>query len=182
MRKKKTIFMPSAYYKSIADLPIEAYKQAGYSCIFLDIDNTLMPHGRMHADEAAKLAVKRLQQAKFTVYIFSNAVRERLENISRELQIDYVKQAKKPSARALLAFMQAHGIAKEASLVIGDQLITDIWAANKAEVDSILIKPISTKELWHIRLKRKLEAYISKKYGFERYFDWILLEKKPKMR
>lgn len=181
-KKAKSSFVPSAFYKAIADVPFETYAQTGYRYIFLDIDNTLMPHGSMHADQVAKDIIKRLQKANFTVYIFSNATHERLETIANELAIDYVENPKKPSAKQLLAFMQKHNIDPNVSLVVGDQLITDIWAANKASLHSVWLEPISKKELWHIRLKRKIEAYISKKYKFRHYFDLILLEKKPKIR
>lgn len=179
---KRLMFMPSAYYKALQDVPFADYYMQGYRYLFVDIDNTLMPHGSMHATEAAQMLIKQLQSANFQVILFSNAVQERLGTIAKELGVNYIKQANKPAAKKLLAYIRQESLVKDRCLIVGDQLITDVWAANKAGINSIWLEPISSKELWHIRLKRRLEAYLSKKYGFERHFDWILLEKKPKMR
>jgi hypothetical protein len=46
--------------------------------------------------------------------------------------------------------------------MIGDQLLTDIWAARRAGVKSILVEPRSAQESGHIRIKRLIERIILK--------------------
>ncbi|KXB39133.1 YqeG family HAD IIIA-type phosphatase [Amygdalobacter nucleatus] len=179
---KQAMFMPSAFYKQINDVPVEDYYALGYRYVFVDIDNTLMPHGELKANSEARQAVQRFKSAGFTVYLFSNATNARLTAISRDLNVNYVEKANKPALKPLLSFITKHNLARNTCIIIGDQLITDIWTANKAKVESVWLEPISAKELWHIRLKRGIEALLRKKYAITTHFDWILLVKKPKMR
>ena len=52
----------------------------------------------------------------------------------------------------------------EQALFVGDQLFTDIWGANRAHIDSILVDPIHPKEEIQIVLKRRLEWAVLKAY------------------
>ena len=55
-------------------------------------------------------------------------------------------------------------IDKEYAIFIGDQMFTDIAGANAASIKSILVRPLSKKEPFHIKLKRMMEAPIKKTY------------------
>ena len=59
------------------------------------------------------------------------------------------------------------------TLVIGDQIITDIWGANLTGLPSILVDPINRHEEIQIVLKRILEWPVRKvyrsRYGMNRY-------------
>ena len=46
----------------------------------------------------------------------------------------------------------------------GDQIFTDVLGANRCKIFSILVNPISKKDLWMTRLKRPLEELVIKSY------------------
>ena len=47
---------------------------------------------------------------------------------------------------------------KDKVIVIGDQLMTDIWAANRFGVYNILVNPLKKKtEKWYTKINRKTE-------------------------
>ena len=50
------------------------------------------------------------------------------------------------------------------SLFIGDQLFTDVYGANRADMYTILVKPIHPKEEIQIVLKRYLEKIVLWEY------------------
>ena len=50
-------------------------------------------------------------------------------------------------------------------LIIGDQLLTDIWAANRAGTKSLLVRPLYQMEALNVRLKRLIEQWLIKRYG-----------------
>ena len=52
----------------------------------------------------------------------------------------------------------------ENTIFVGDQLFTDIWGANQANIYSILVNPINPKEEIQIVLKRILEKPILHSY------------------
>jgi len=42
-------------------------------------------------------------------------------------------------------------------VLIGDQLYTDVWSGNFAGVDTILVKPQATQDLWYTKIFRIFE-------------------------
>ena len=75
-----------------------------------------------------------------------------------ELGVPYVHKAGKPSAGGYRKAMELYGAAPSETLFFGDQIFTDIWGANRAGIDSVLVKPVdkSTDEI-QIVFKRFLE-------------------------
>jgi len=45
-------------------------------------------------------------------------------------------------------------------VMVGDQLFTDIRGANRLGIYSILVSPLSNRELFHTRIKRRFEKMI----------------------
>ena len=43
------------------------------------------------------------------------------------------------------------------SIMIGDQLYTDVWGGNLAGVDTVLVKPQTTVDLWYTQISRIFE-------------------------
>ena len=82
---------------------------------------------------------------------------------NKDIQVDYVYNAHKPSTRNYLRAMEIMGTDRRSSVFIGDQLFTDVWGAKRAGIPNILVKPIHPKEEIQIVLKRYLEklCYIS---------------------
>jgi len=46
------------------------------------------------------------------------------------------------------------------SVMVGDQLFTDILGAKRLGIHAILVSPLSDKELPHTRIKRWLERFL----------------------
>ena len=47
--------------------------------------------------------------------------------------------------------------AHDEAVLIGDQLYTDVWSGNFAGVDTILVKPQATQDLWYTQIFRIFE-------------------------
>jgi hypothetical protein len=56
------------------------------------------------------------------------------------------------------------GTAKENTIFIGDQILTDVWAAHNAGIRAILVPPINDRKDPLTKFKRVLEKPILKKY------------------
>ena len=48
--------------------------------------------------------------------------------------------------------------------VIGDQVMTDVWGANRSGMYSILVEPINENDIWVTKINRMFERRILKKY------------------
>ncbi len=56
--------------------------------------------------------------------------------------------------------MRELGTDADSSVMVGDQLFTDIRGANRLGIYSILVSPLSNRELFHTRIKRRFEKMI----------------------
>ena len=79
---------------------------------------------------------------------------------NRDIKVDYVYDAHKPSTKNYVKAMEIMGTDRSDSLFIGDQLFTDVYGANRAGIYGILVKPMNPKEEIQIVLKRYLEAVV----------------------
>ena len=63
----------------------------------------------------------------------------------------------KPAPFALKAGLKRLGATANEAVLIGDQLYTDVWSGNLAGVDTILVKPQATQDLWYTQIFRIFE-------------------------
>ena len=73
-------------------------------------------------------------------------------------------KAGKPFKKNLLRAMNDIETDREHTIFIGDQILTDVWAAHNAGIRAILVPPINDKKDLFTKFKRLLEKPILKKY------------------
>lgn len=153
------MFFPDRYVASTYVIEFEKLYEEGYRGLIFDIDNTLVPHGAP-ADERAVELFARLKRIGFQCCLISNNQEPRVKMFNKDIQVDYVYDAHKPSAKNYVKAMEIMGTDKSNTLFIGDQLFTDVWGAKRAGITNILVKPIHPKEEIQIVLKRYLEKIV----------------------
>ena len=100
----------------------------------------------------------------------SNNQKERVEPFAIAVKSSFICNAHKPSRTNYLLAVKEMGIRIDETIFVGDQLFTDIYGANRSNIESILVDPIHKKEEIQIVMKRKLEKIVlffynkSKKY------------------
>ena len=154
---------PNEYYNSTYSIDFAKYYNLGYRGLILDIDNTLVPHNAMH-DERSKKLFKELKELGFKFCFVSNNKEPRVKKFSDAVEGQYVYKASKPLTKGFRQAMGKMGTKPENTLFVGDQLFTDIWGANNANLHSVLVNQIDKKEEIQIVLKRILEKPILKLY------------------
>ena len=111
--------------------------------------------------------VKKAKEEGFEVCILSNSNNlQKLNPISETLGIDYISFAKKPAKSGYLRAVEKLKLAPNEIAMIGDQVLTDVWGANRCGLFSIYVKPINKKEFWYTAWKRPIEAMILKHFGY----------------
>ena len=68
-----------------------------------------------------------------------------------------ISKAKKPFAGGVKKAMAALGTDITNTIFIGDQILTDVWAAHNAGIKAILVPPIKDRTDLFTRFKRVLE-------------------------
>lgn len=153
------MFFPDRYVASTYVIDFEKLYENGYRGLIFDIDNTLVPHGAP-VDERAEKLFERLKKIGFQCCLISNNQEPRVKMFNKNIQVAYVYDAHKPSTKNYKKAMEIMGTDTENTVFIGDQLFTDVWGAKRANIPSILVKPIHPKEEIQIVFKRYLERIV----------------------
>ncbi|MFR6560980.1 MAG: HAD hydrolase-like protein [Eubacterium ventriosum] len=72
----------------------------------------------------------------------------------------YIFDAHKPSTENYRKAMELMRTTPKNTLFLGDQIFTDIWGANRAGVQTVMLKKIDKKEEIQIVLKRIPEKFV----------------------
>ena len=166
------VVVPTIYKKTIFDIDYDALKKSGIKCLIFDLDNTLTKiDNNIPSEETVKL-IKKLKK-DFTIYILTNNNnKERLDEVSKNLDLPYVSFALKPSK---IGFWKV--IKKEETCVIGDQIVTDIIGGNRVKATTVLVDPLGVKDLkitsFNRFVEKKIIKRLEKKNKFKKgeYYD-----------
>ncbi len=130
----------AARYDQFTALRLE---ELGVRLLLSDLDFTLAPKSVARPDEALRAWIGELQAAGITVMIVSNnRSGHRVTEFCGDLGIDFQGRAGKPSPRGLLSAMELSGAAPEETAMLGDKLLTDVLAARRAGVLSLMVEPL----------------------------------------
>lgn len=165
-------FIPNMYVKNIFEIDYKKLKDRDIKVLLFDFDNTIIEKGNNVIDKKTLKFLNSLK-SNFIIYVVSNSLnKSKLNLVCSKLDLPYIGNARKPfkSGYKKLKFKS---IKNEQIAMIGDQLITDVWGANKMGYFSILIDPITNNEHIWTKVNRVFERVIQKKNHIERgkYYD-----------
>ncbi|MFW6282134.1 MAG: YqeG family HAD IIIA-type phosphatase [bacterium] len=156
---------PDQYYRDIFEIDLDLLKKTGIKGLICDIDNTIVPW----SEESVILEVanwfEKINEEGFKICLVSNGTDRRVKFFSEELKLPAVGQAIKPAKRAFKIAQKILELEKEEIAVIGDQIFTDVYGGNRMGYTTILVDPLSDKELKSTRLMRSIEKLIFKGRG-----------------
>ncbi|HIU35463.1 MAG TPA: YqeG family HAD IIIA-type phosphatase [Candidatus Fimenecus excrementigallinarum] len=174
---KTALLMPKYRFKSVLDVRPEDLRKMGARAVGLDIDNTLAPDGTMKFLAGAEQWVREIQAAGFPVILISNGTILRVAPIAKRFSLPYVSLSMKPRPRGLLRAAKRLGVPVTQLAMLGDQLFSDVLAANRCGAIAVRIDPIPMKSLYPLYYKWKekreqpiLEAF-EKLHGYGVYED-----------
>ena len=158
------ILYPDYYCNKITDISVELLKSKNIKGLILDIDNTLIDFD-LNILQGAKDWVNNIKANGIKCIILSNTNKiDKVKKVAENLDLPYIYFAKKPLKGGFRKAKIALGLENEYVAAIGDQIFTDVLGANRCNMFSILVNPISKKDLWMTRLKRPLEEIVVKSY------------------
>jgi len=153
-------FVPDRRVASFDDIEPTQLKQQGFKGIIADLDNTLVAAETGQATPELEKWLKQLKNDGFQVMIVSNNCRRRVAQVADALNIPYISRARKPARRAFLQALVQLRLKPDETVMVGDQLLTDIYGGKRLGLYTILVQPISPVEKWTTRLNRCLEKGI----------------------
>ena len=157
-------FVPEYYFKTFNEASADFLTSIGVKGIVLDVDNTLEPYENPLPGDHVKEWLTELKEQGISAAIVSNNGGERINLFNSELGLPVYYKAKKPFKKNVLNAMKDMGTDKSNTILMGDQVFTDVWAAHNTGIRAILVPPIKDKTDVFTKFKRLLEKPILKKY------------------
>ena len=155
-------FIPDIYSQSIYTINYKKLKKHGIKCLLFDLDNTIVSYSDKEPDKRLKEFFHHLED-DFKIIVFSNSGKNRLRPFKEKLNVDTAFSCHKPFKKKYKKVLELYRYKETQIACIGDQLITDIFGANRMNFTSILVNKIGKKEPIWTRFNRFFERFILKK-------------------
>ena len=129
--------------------------------ILLDVDCTLKYYRGTTVLPDIAAWLERKQDQGFQFCLLSNGRKHRIEQLAEGLDLPFLAPAYKPFPSSCRRAMRMLHLDPQYTALIGDQVFTDIVAANLAGIRSILVNPLRPQEEpLFARVKRPFERLV----------------------
>lgn len=155
------LWSPERYFSRITDIDIERDLLApGYTHVLLDIDNTIRARDTHAVPRDVGMWLGRARTAGVQFCLVSNNWHADAHDFAAEMALPLVAKAMKPLPPAFFAGMRKLGARRDNTVVIGDQLTTDVLGAHCAGLPAYMLQPLVKQDLKHTKVLRVLESAI----------------------
>lgn len=135
--------IPDRLFACYGDIKPDALREAGITLLLSDLDFTLATKKTRRPDQALRDWIDALHQAGVDFMIVSNnRSGRRVTEFCADLGVPYQGHARKPSPKGLEEAMRRAGADRAHTAMLGDKLLTDVLAANRANVLSLMVEPV----------------------------------------
>ena len=161
-----SFYTPTIRLQKFTQISPEMLKEMKIDAIVTDLDDTLAARNCFLPDEEVTEWVKTMLEAGIQICIVSNNHQNRTSKFATPLGIPFFHEAKKPFKTAVFKALKAMGTTTENTVLLGDQLFTDMVVAKRCRMKSILVDPVGTYGGWFVQLKRKIERPLREKIAY----------------
>lgn len=164
--------VPSTYVPSIYHINLKELHEHGIKGMIFDLDNTLVESYRPNATPELIEWFKKVKEQGIQVIIVSNNNYVRVRKFAEPIGIPYIHAARKPLSKAFKKALTLLGTQRHETVVVGDQLLTDVLGGNRMGLKTILVVPVSKREGFFTKVNRMIEKRAfrwMKKHG---YLGW----------
>lgn len=152
---------PDRYFSRISRIDIERdIKALGFTHILLDIDNTILTRDTHEVPRDVAVWLGKARDAGITFCLVSNNWHEGVYGLAERLELPIVAKAVKPLPPAFLMAMHKVGAKRATTLVVGDQLVTDVLGAHFLGMKAYMLAPLVKQDLPHTLLLRNFERLV----------------------
>ena len=163
-------YIPDMYKRDITDIDYGRLKELGIKCLIFDLDNTVALIDERKISDSTRELFEKLRN-DFSLVIMSNNFKNRIQEFCLPINTPYVSFAMKPFLMGFKRIQEMYGLERNQMCIIGDQLMTDILGGNRFGIYTILVDPMSKKDLKITSINRRLEAQKIKKLSKMRLLE-----------
>ncbi len=156
---------PNKILSSITQVDIDDLIARSIRGVILDLDNTLVEWKHEEVQEAVMQWIENVKSRGLQLCILSNSLRgHRVFRLAEKIGVTAIGQAKKPLQSGFHRAMKALGTTPENTVIIGDQMFTDILGGNRLGIHTIMVHPIHKSEFIYTRFISRPPERILLKY------------------
>ena len=149
-------------FHTVNDITPEVIRELGLEAIAFDLDNTTVKDATLTTIPGAISWIKELKEAGIKVAIVTNTPHIRAYWFSKTFGVKFNAFSKKPLPHGIIRMSRKLGVDIHKIGMVGDQVFTDVAAANRCGAVPILVDPVESKWFWknHYKKNRIKEAPI----------------------
>ncbi|BAK43680.1 YqeG family HAD IIIA-type phosphatase [Eggerthella sp. YY7918] len=152
---------PDRYFARLTRIDIDHdLLGAGFRFVLLDVDNTILTRDTHEVPRDVGMWLARARDAGIAFCLVSNNWHEGVRHLANRLSLPLVAKAVKPLPPAFLIALRKLGATRAETVVIGDQLVTDVLGAHTLGMKAYLLAPLVEQDLPHTLLLRNFERVI----------------------
>lgn len=154
------LFRPDFIVDSVTEFDAPRLRSLGVRGLLLDVDGALKPHygTRILPEVAAWIAG--LREAGFKLAFFSNGLSERIAPLSASVGVPVFANCCKPLPFRCRRAIRELELTPKETLILGDQLFTDILCGRLVGTQTAYVRPLSPDEPIYTRIKRPFERLL----------------------
>ncbi len=135
--------IPRGFYPSVTAITPEQLKSKGITLVLADLDNTLVAYKVLTPPAHIVQWRDDLAAADIDLFILSNSRRPtRVTQFAKELGVPFIGHAGKPKRGGFQRALSQMNRTPAETVMVGDQIFTDIWGANRSGITPLLVFPI----------------------------------------
>ena len=141
IKQSSVSFRPDFIAKSVSDIDFAYLASRSLKACFIDLDGTVVARGQYDVDPAI---IKKLRACSMPIFIATNRPKSRaLKNLKADLTAIAIIHPEglypKPSKTYYRRALARHNLQPYEVVMIGDRYIQDIWGANRAGLNSLVV-------------------------------------------
>lgn len=154
-------FCPAWSAEALVDVSPESLLESGKKLVLLDVDNTLLPWRSEEIPPSTLDWMDRCRKLGLELCILSNTRHpDRLKRLSERMGVPFLLGKFKPNPSLYFEALERFGRKPEEAVMIGDQIFTDMWGANRSGIDGIWVRPSSGRDFIGTKVSRMGERIL----------------------
>jgi HAD superfamily phosphatase (TIGR01668 family) len=151
---------PTFYAPRVAEIDLEKLTADGFSGVIIDLDNTLVGYRQLVPDDRDAHWIVAARERGLQVVMVTNNATPWAVTVAQNLGIPCIANARKPLPSGFSRALAVLQLPRDAVVVVGDQLFTDILGAKLFGLAAILVEPLAERDPINTRWLRTLERWL----------------------
>ena len=157
------LLIPIQTSETLQSIDLNTFIQKGIKLLLLDIDNTIIPRGDKQASQEILDWLALAKQKGLYIALMSNNSRKLFPFLNNHADL-YHCLSLKPFSICYKRIMKKFEVSPTQTVMIGDQIFTDVLGANRLGIHSILVRRQKEYGKFTRKLLHRIEDKIWEKF------------------